>query len=252
MKFKDLHTQESLLLLCNVWDVASAKAAKKAGFKAIGTSSAAVADVLGYRDGEEMSFEELLYVVKRIRSCVDVPLSVDMEAGYSRDREQIVKNILALAETGVVGINFEDSIPGAKRSLMDAEDFASNLAFISQKLREEQAEVYINVRTDAFILRQKDALEQTLLRAKIYEQAGANGLFVPYLKEKSGIQAVIESTQLPLNVLAMPGLPDLETLAALGVKRVSMGNFAYDKTQAGLLDLLTEVRSNHSLSSLFS
>ncbi len=98
------------LLLGNVWNVASAKTYQKSGFKAIGTSSAAVAHSLGYEDGEDMPFNALLHIVADISARVDLPLTVDIEAGYARDVNTINTNIKKLADLGVVGINIEDSV----------------------------------------------------------------------------------------------------------------------------------------------
>ena len=105
MNFNYLHEQGAPLLIGNVWDVVSAKAAQKTGYQAIGTSSGAIAAMLGYRDGEEMSFSELEYIVQRILKSVAMPLTVDLEAGYSRNPAKIAAYIMRLADLGVVGVN---------------------------------------------------------------------------------------------------------------------------------------------------
>lgn len=96
MNFKALHQQDSPILICNIWDVISAKAAQNLSFQAIGTSSGAIASMLGYNDGEEISFRELEYIVERITKSVNLPLTVDLEAGYSRNPEEIAGNIIEL------------------------------------------------------------------------------------------------------------------------------------------------------------
>lgn len=98
-----------------MWDVASAKVAEKSGFQAIGTSSAAIASMLGYEDGEKIKFEELCYFVKKIAKSTSLPLSIDLEAGYSRTPTEIIKHIKILSTYGVVGINIEDSILNEER-----------------------------------------------------------------------------------------------------------------------------------------
>lgn len=112
MNFKKLHSQDSPVLICNVWDVPSARIAEKLGFETMGTSSSAIAEMLGYEDGEQMQFSELEYIVQRIVSTVQLPLSVDLEAGYSRDPKKIANHIERLYKIGVVGINIEDSLVG--------------------------------------------------------------------------------------------------------------------------------------------
>ena len=108
MNFKNLHEKETPLLICNVWDVESAKIAQQLNFKAIGTSSGAIATMLGYKDGEEISFNELEYIVGRITKTTNIPLTVDLEAGYSREPNKIVEHIKRFEQLGVVGVNIED------------------------------------------------------------------------------------------------------------------------------------------------
>jgi 2-methylisocitrate lyase-like PEP mutase family enzyme len=117
-EFNSLHHAKELFVLPNAWDAKSAMMLEEAGFKAIGTSSAAVASALGYIDGEGMSFNEYLYVAKRIIASVKIPVTIDMEMGYGKSNEDILKNLLALTELGVAGINIEDScIEGVNRAL---------------------------------------------------------------------------------------------------------------------------------------
>lgn len=123
ISFKQLHHGEEPLLLGNVWNVESAKVYEKLGYKALATSSSAVALSLGYEDGEQMSFEEYLYIIKRIKASVSIPLSVDLESGYG-DIDTIVSNILKLTEIGVSGINIEDTyVTGGTRKLTDRNIF---------------------------------------------------------------------------------------------------------------------------------
>ena len=133
MDFNALHQQNQPLLLANVWDASSAQAAQQAGYQALGSSSAAIAAMLGYEDGEEMSFDELFYVVSRIKTVSELPLSVDLEAGYGATTSHIIDNIRRLAHLGVSGINLEDShVVDSTRRLDDAERFAVKLQEITR------------------------------------------------------------------------------------------------------------------------
>jgi len=134
VKFKDLHYQDNPLLICNIWDGMSTKIADKLGFQAIGTSSAAISNMLGYEDGENMSFSELCYFVKQIRATSPLPLTVDIESGYSREPQEIAENIISLAKLGVAGINIEDSVVNKQRTLIDAGTFAHLLAEVTALL----------------------------------------------------------------------------------------------------------------------
>ena len=253
MTFHELHEQDQPLLLSNVWDVPSAKAAEKAGYQAIATSSAAVANMLGYPDGEGIPFAELAYVVKRIAACTSLPLSVDLEAGYSRDNDQVVRNIQALLEVGIVGINLEDSIvTDSGRSLEDATRFAERLNYLKTKLAENDQDIFINARTDVFILQHPKALEVAKRRAALYEQAGADGIFIPFCLKPEEIAAVTASTSLPVNVLANTELPDLATLGQLGVRRVSLGDYPFAQMCSAYAKGIARIKNEQSLTSLFA
>lgn len=251
MNFKTLHNQDKPLLIGNVWDVPSTKTAEKLNFQAIGTSSSAIATLLGYNDGEEMGFSELEYIVKRIALNTTLPLSVDLESGYSRKPKEIVNHIKRLAEIGVVGINIEDSIINKERVLIDADDFAKILTEIQEQLVKENIDVFINVRTDTFMLLQENVIEETKKRILLYQNAGANGIFTPCIENKSDIKEIVKCTFLPLNVMCMPNLPDFETLADLGVKRISMGNFLFDKMYGQFEESFQIVLRQKSFNSVF-
>ena len=240
------------MLICNVWDVQSAKTAQNLNFQAIGTSSSAIAAMLGYRDGEEMSFQELEYLVGRITKSVDIPLSVDLEGGFSRDPKEIVDNIIRLSDLGVVGINIEDSVVDEKREILNANAFSKTLENICASLKKQNKEVFINVRTDAFLLGLPNPVEETIDRGQKYESAGADGLFVPCIVSEDDIKNVIEKISLPLNVMCMPNLPNFEVLNQLGVSRISMGNFVFGKMAAQHEQQLKNILEANSFNPIFS
>lgn len=253
MSFSQMHYQSTPLLLANVWDVASAQAAQDAGYQALGTSSAAIADMLGYKDGEELPFSVLLALAARIRECVSLPLSVDMESGYGQDTETVVRQAIQLAELGVVGINLEDSkVERGARRLLDAKHFAARLSAIKAGLDAAKTPLFVNARTDGFLLGEQDALNQTLARGRLYQQAGADGFFVPCVTSPEDIQAIASTVDLPLNVMCMPGLPDFDQLAALGVKRISMGNFVHAALNRKLQHLLFSLRQQGAFDEIFA
>ena len=259
MNFKQLHQQEHALLIANVWDVPSAQQAQELGFQAIGTSSAAIAATFGYEDGESMAFSTLRFVVERITSQVSLPLTVDLEAGYSDEPSIIVEHIKQLAALGVVGINIEDSLvnsnesaQASERVLVDAETFALTLKNIKQMLNDEQIDIFVNVRTDPFLLGTQDALTQTLARISLYESAGADGIFIPCISERTDIETCVQSTSLPINVMCMPQLTNFDALADYGVKRISMGSLVFERGLKQHKANLTEVLSKKSFTPVFS
>jgi 2-methylisocitrate lyase-like PEP mutase family enzyme len=252
--FKSLHQQAEPLIICNVWDVASAKTAETLGFSAIGTSSAAIARMLGYADGEHMPFDELLFIVKRIATCSELPLTVDIEAGFSDDAQITAAYIKALAQVGVVGINIEDSKvnkTSEERVLMNENSFAGYLSALTTQLAKDNNTLFINVRTDTFLLGVEDAIEETKKRCKLYQAAGADSLFVPCIVEVEAIAEIVSSTTLPINVMCMPDLPDFDSLKTLGVKRISMGNFLFDTMQDDLAARLNNIVQSNSFKLIF-
>ena len=251
MEFKDLHHENKPLLICNVWDVPSAALAEKLDFQAIGTSSSAIASILGYNDGEEMKFSEMEYLVERISSSSKLPLSVDLESGYDREPKEISENIKRLANLGVVGINIEDSVVVNQRSLLNYNEFAQTLSEVRQLLEKANVNMFINVRTDTFLLGHPNVIVETKTRIKLYENAGADGIFTPCIEKKTDIEEIVSSTNLPINVMCMPNLPNFETLEKLGVKRISMGNFLFDKMYSGLEKITETVLTDNSFKSIF-
>ncbi|GEJ43477.1 isocitrate lyase/phosphoenolpyruvate mutase family protein [Chryseobacterium sp. ON_d1] len=250
--FKQLHHGEEPLLLGNVWNVESARVYEKLGYKALATSSSAVALSLGYEDGEQMSFEEYFYIIKRIKASVSTPLSVDLESGYGSDIDTIVSNILKLIEIGVSGINIEDSyVTGRTRKLMDRNVFHEKLKDIFIKLGENRDQIFINVRTDPFLLKMENALEETLERIKLFEELKADGVFVPGMTSENAIRTITEATYLPVNVMCLPDLPDFDTLKKSGVKRITSGAFMYRHIYRELEKAGQTITDEKSFSKLF-
>lgn len=252
MNFKELHQQASPLLICNVWDVLSAKTAQELNFKAIGTSSGAIAAMLGYNDGEEMSFQELEYIVERITKNVDLPLTVDLEAGYSRNPDEIAENIIRLSKLGITGINIEDSIVTDKREIVDPDQFSKTLEQVCSIVKNKVNQIFINVRTDTFLLNLPNPIQATIERGRKYQKAGVQGLFVPCIVKAEDIKSIIKEVDLPLNVMCMPNLPAFNILESLGVKRISMGNFVFNRTSKLLKQELKSIQVNNSFQNLFN
>ncbi len=241
-KFKTLHHADQLFVLPNAWDARSAQILQEQKFPAIATSSAAVANSLGYEDGEKMKFDEYLFVIRRILASVNVPVTVDIETGYGKTKDDIYNNIRKLIELGIVGINIEDSvIVNGQRSLQDAKTFSSTIEFIRKKLKDDNLELFINLRCDTYILNVENKQRETLNRLSVYNNSGADGMFLPCISSEEDIAKAVAHTKLPLNVMVIPGLPDIETLNRLGVKRVSMGPFLFQKTYNGIAEHLREI-----------
>lgn len=227
-QFHKLH--EDLLILPNAWDAASARVIQDAGANAIATSSAAVAWAHGFADGHHFPVEKLITVVGDIARVLSVPLSCDAEGGYSDDPKQAAENVAALIDAGAVGINLEDGKQPHELHLKKIEA-------IRNVAERKGVKLFINARTDVFLKQlvpAEQAVEETLRRAAAIEQAGASGLFVPRIHKAEDISAVVRATSLPLNVMAMPGVPNAATLRELGVRRLSAATGTFNAAMAGL------------------
>jgi 2-methylisocitrate lyase-like PEP mutase family enzyme len=251
-QFRKLHQQHEPLLLGNVWDAKSARIYEQLEYKAIGTSSAAAAEALGYSDGENMPFEEYLFVIKRIKASTTLPFTVDIEGGYGETPQQVVKNIKQLAALGIAGINIEDSqVSKGTRSILPAAVFAEKLEKVTNRLRNDHVDIFINVRCDAWLLALPQAKEEAINRIALYEKAGADGIFLPCITNVDEIRTMVNISGLPVNVMCMPNLPGFATLQSLGVKRISMGNFVSAAIFKRMEQLSGSIVEAESFSGLF-
>jgi 2-methylisocitrate lyase-like PEP mutase family enzyme len=241
--FHQLHYQSQPLMLANVWNAKSAQIAESSGFKAVATSSGAIAESLGYKDGENIPFAELLYIVQRIKASISIPLSVDMERGYTDDLELLNKHIQQLIDTGVVGINLEDA---------QGEDiYLKKLNSIKNYLVKTNQQLFINARTDGFLQKLPSPLETTINRAKLYKEAGTDGLFVPGVLDTEFIKKIVSSTPLPVNVVNANKTVSITALADCGVKRISMAVLLYKATYRKVEMMAKEITDKQSFEPLF-
>ena len=250
--FKQLHQNSTPLLLGNIWDVNSARIFEASGYKAIGVSSQALSNAFGYEDGENLPFEVLLQITKQVTRMVHIPFSVDMEGGYSRTIDGIIENINKLHDAGAVGINLEDTIAGTARHFQPADQFGKTLSAVADHISRNNLQLFLNVRTDGFLLGMPAALTETISRIKIYENSGADGIFAPCITDKNDILEAVKSTKLPINVMCMPDLPDFGELALLGVKRISMGPFLFSKSSEVIGQFAKKIMSDKNFSSILS
>ena len=158
------------------------------------------------------------------------PVSIDIEGGYSNDPKQVAKLVKQLAELGVVGVNLED---GSDEPTLLCEKITAIRQLVPA------SSMFINARVDVY-LRQlavgDEALEMTIERVKQYQQAGADGAFVPGLADTQVILPIIENVNLPLNIMSAAPEAELEELVKLGVKRISRGPYTMLSSYQSLLE----------------
>jgi len=244
-RFAALHVKGAPLLLYNAWDAGSAQSILDAGAKAIATSSWAVAEAQGYRDGEAIPVGLVEQIVARIAGTLDVPVTVDFEGGYSDDDTVLAENVSRLLALGVVGMNFEDRVvKGVGLYAVDRQ--AHRIAAIRDAADKKGVNLFINARTDLFLGQQGDpakSVGDALDRAKAYASVGASGLFIPGLQDDALIGRICDGTALPVNVMVMDGVPSNERLAKLGVARISYGPIPYISAMKALKEDARKVLS---------
>lgn len=241
--FHDLHYQAQPLLIGNAWNARSAQIIEKAGFDAIATSSGAIADSLGYKDGEQIPFNEMLYIIKRIKSVAGVPVSVDMERGYTDDLKALTGNIQKLLDIGIVGINLEDQ--------QGEEIYLKKLYSIKNYLEQTGQKLFINARTDVFLQKLPNPEETVLTRADLYKKAGADGLFITGIQDTVIIRKFVAAIDLPVNVVGLSNISSVQLLADCGVKRISMAGILYSAGYKKINELVTNIKAENSLAVLF-
>jgi 2-methylisocitrate lyase-like PEP mutase family enzyme len=225
-QFHELHHNNELLVLPNIWNPLSAKLLEETGYKAVATASASIAFANGYQDGEKIPFDELIFILKRIVKCVNIPVTADVESGYAHNNVLLKENIKRLIDTGIAGINFEDSHHDEQK-LYSKEEQSEKINLIKNTASYSGSNLFINARTDVFIkqnhLSKEEKLAEAIERGKAYKAAGADGFYPIFLKEKASIKKVIEEVALPVNILMLPGIPDFSGLKQIGVARISLG-----------------------------
>ncbi len=226
-----LHVPENPLVLYNIWDAGGAKAIAKAGATAIATGSWAVAAAHGYRDGEAVPLDLVLTVVERISQSTDLPLTVDFEGGYAIEPAQIEMNVTRLIQAGAVGLNFEDQKVNGE-GLYPIPEQVERIKAVRRAADAAGVPLFLNARTDLF-LKEKDGaahaklLSETALRQKAFEEAGADGFFVPGLTDKKLISTLCKLSTLPVNIMAKGKPQSLEEFEKSGVSRISFGPGPY-------------------------
>jgi 2-methylisocitrate lyase-like PEP mutase family enzyme len=253
LKLLKLHEAPSILVLPNVWDVVSARMVERAGFPAVATSSAAVANSLGYPDGQRIAREEMLTVVRRIASKVSVPVSADLESGYGTSLDEIAGTALGLVEAGAVGLNFEDSTGDPARPLFEVAEQVEKIKCLRETGDKLRVNIVINARTDVYLEAVGDPasrFEHTVTRLNAYREAGADCLFAPCVDDAETIGKLVKAVQGPLNILARPQTAPLAELERLGVARVSLGSWPMRAVMTAFDRLVRDLRERGTFESL--
>ncbi len=237
--FHALHDGPKIFVIPNAWDVITARVFEDAGFPAVATSSAALANALGYRDGAELDIELHLATLQRIVRALDVPLSADVENGYGDEPDAVAAFVTRLAATGVAGYNLEDATH--EHDLYPVDAAAARV----RAARAAAPDLFLNARTDIYLNAigpEATRFDRTVERLHAFAGAGADGVFVPGVMDAETIGRLAAAAPRPLNVLAGPKTPDAATLQSLGVRRVSVGSWPGRRVLGMLREIARELR----------
>lgn len=251
--FHDLHRQrDKLLILPNAWDALSAKLFEQAGAQAIATTSAGMSAALGFSDGQKVPKNLYLSVAERIIKSVNIPVTVDIESGWGNDSSDIYDTVQRIIDMGGVGINIEDSIPEYPDELVDISAQCRKISAIREFSEKHNYSLFINARTDAYWLKSipvEQRYEICLHRLLSYQDCGANGLFIPGLRDLSEIAQLTQMINLPVNILGGSWIKSISDLVRSGVSRVSVGSAPCRAVTAFIQDMARKLiqRSDFSI-----
>lgn len=226
-QLRKLHSGPHILVLPNVWDVASARVVEELGYPAVATSSAGVAFALGYPDGQRISRDEMLDMVGRIARAVSVPVTADMEAGYGTTAKNMAETTKALVSVGGVGLNLEDVTGGTEDTQVDLALQVERIRAIREISKLLRVSLVINARTDVYLMLigpEETRFDRTVERLRAYREAGADCLFAPGLQDRATIAKLVKALGAPVNILVTTGSPSLSELEKIGVARASLGS----------------------------
>lgn len=244
--FARLHVKSKPCVLFNIWDAGGARAVEKAGASAVATGSWSIAAAHGYADGEMIPLAMVESIARQICNRVSLPVSIDFEGGYAETPEAVAANVQRILKAGAVGINFEDQIVNGN-GLYDLSVQAKRISAIREMADQHGIPLFINARTDLFLHTPADQhqglINDAKRRSDAYAAAGASGFFIPGLTDADLIAEICDYTGLPVNCMMMDGALPIQSLAKLGVSRISFGPSPY----VHIMNALT----NHARESAF-
>ncbi len=230
-RFLALHHGDAPLLLPNPWDIGSAKILASIGFGALATTSAGFAGTLGHLDGG-VTRDEVLQHARAIAGATGLPVSADLENCFAHEPAGVAETIELAIGTGLVGGSVED-FTGSNDEIYDAGLAAERVAAAVEAAHRGPVHFVLTARCENYLHGRRD-LDETIARLQSFQAAGADVLYAPGVNDTDEIRRLVAAVDLPVNVLALPGTAPVSELAALGVKRISVGS-GFSNVAAGAL-----------------
>ena len=249
--FRDLHAADGIFVMPNAWNAGSACMLEAAGFPAIGTTSAGIAFGMGLPDYDgALTRDAALEETHRIATSVTVPVSADAENGYGHEPGDVAESIRLFAAAGVVGASIEDYAASFGGPMYDRNHAAERIRAAREAADSLKFPFTLTARAECYLVDHSDPFDESVERANLYREAGADCLFVPGVKDAETIGALAREIDGPINVvMGLSGnLLTLKQLEALGVKRVSIGGSLARATFGLIQRAATEIREQGTFS----
>jgi 2-methylisocitrate lyase-like PEP mutase family enzyme len=210
----------------NPWDRGSAMLLASIGFRALATTSSGFAATLGRLDGMVTRDEAIAHAAE-IVDAVDVPVSADLENGFGDDPADVAETVRLAIDAGLAGCSIEDFSGRETDTIYDAGLASERVASAAEAAHSGSRPFVLTARSENFVHQRFD-LADTIARLQSFQEAGADVLFAPGVRELDQIRELVDSVDRPVNVLVMPGMPSVAELAEAGVARISVGGaFAF-------------------------
>jgi len=242
--FLALHNQDKLLVLPNIWNPIGARILVAKGFPAAATASAAISSSLGYRDGEKIKLSTHLDIINGIVKSVDIPVTADIESGYASDIKSLRDSINRIIDTGVAGINIEDSME-EEGSLRNIEEQCERISTVRKVAEERGLHLVINARIDCFLsINEKPVTEvitQVIKRADEYLNAGADLVYPIGVLDLETITTLRKEINAPINILGSHRTIPLKTMQEIGINRVTFGPFLFRSALKKFVNIIEEL-----------
>ena len=242
--FLALHKQDKLLVLPNIWNPITARILEAKGFPAAATASAAISTFLGYRDGEKIKLSTHLDIIERIVKSVDIPVSADIESGYASDISELEESINQIIDTGVAGINIEDS-KGKEGEIRDMNEQCERLQTVREISRKRGLHLVINARIDCYLSKTSKSIlevtEEVINRADAYIKAGADCVYPVGVLDLETIKTLRKAISSPINILGSHRTIPLKTMQEIGINRVTFGPFVFRSALKKFVNIVEEL-----------
>ena len=248
LAFRELH-RSGCFVIPNPWDVGSARVLARLGFAALATTSSGFAWSLGRRDNH-VALHEALAHMRAVASSVDVPINADFEGGFAIEPEGVAANVAAAASTGVAGLSIEDSTGDSSQPLFEFTLAVERVRAARRAIDQSGTGVLLTARSEGFIVGRPD-LAETIRRLVAYAEAGAGCIYAPGLGTREQVAAVVGAVApVPVNVLVGSDFMTVPELAALGVRRISVGGALARAAWTGFLQAATEIAEHGTFTRL--